>query len=72
MGYDFIIEYKQGKYNQVADGLSRNREEVVIYFLTLPNLNWWDSMVQLHDINMEVKNLKEKNRERRVGRAMVR
>ena len=34
MEYDFIIEYKKGKFKQVADGLSRKGEEAVICILT--------------------------------------
>ena len=45
MEYDFTIEYKQGKYNQVADGLSRKGEEAIICILTLPSPSWWDSVV---------------------------
>ena len=60
MGYDFVIEYKQGKYIQVTNGFSRKREETIIYIMTLPSPNWWDSIMELHETNNEIKNLKEK------------
>ena len=60
MGYDFVTEYKQGKFNQVADGLSRKNEEVVICALMLPQPSWWDSITELHETDVVIKCLKEK------------
>ena len=60
MEYDFVIEYKQGKFNQVANGLSRKREEAMIYVLTLPQPSWWDSIMELHETEDGIKELKEK------------
>ena len=60
MGYDFVIEYRQGKYNQEADGLSRKGKVPIICILTLPIPNWLDSVVELHDTNTEIKSLKAK------------
>ena len=58
MGYDFSIEYKQGKYIQVADGLSRKGEMSFIYMLTLPSPSWWDMVVELHDAHAVIMGLK--------------
>ena len=71
MGYDFIIEYKQGKFNQVANGLSRKGEEVVICALTLLHPNWWDLIVELHETNMEIKS-KRKGGKWGIRGAMIR
>ena len=60
MAYDFVIEYKQGKFNQVADELSRKGEEGMICVLTFPQPSWWDSIVELHETDDWIKELKEK------------
>lgn len=42
MGYDFIVEYKKGKENLVADALPRQKREVEITFsmISLPSCKW--------------------------------
>ena len=67
IGYDFVIEYNQGKYNQMADGLCRKEEAAIICVLTLPNPNCWDSIMESHDINTEIKSLKEKAEKGELG-----
>ena len=67
MGYDFVIEYKQGKFNWVADGLSRKGGEAVICMMSLPNPDWWDSVVELHEKDVKVKDLKERVERGEVG-----
>ena len=67
MSYDYFIEYKQGKFNQVVDGLSRKGETTIICILTPPSPNWWDSVVELHDTNIEIKNLKVKSEKGELG-----
>lgn len=59
MGYDFTIEYKQGKYNLVADGLSRKGETARLCALTLPSPTWWASVVELNGTSTEIMNLKK-------------
>ena len=68
MGYDFVIEYKQGKFNRVANRLSRKGEEALICIMTLPNPDWWDSMVELHEKDVKIKDLKEKAEKGEVGK----
>ena len=51
----------------MADKKSRKGEEVVICILTLPNPNWWDSIVDLHETNTEIKSLKEKTERGELG-----
>ena len=68
MGYNFVIEYKQGKFNRVANGLFSKGKEVVICIMTLPNLDWWDSVVELHETNVKIKDLKEKAEKGEVGK----
>ena len=68
MGYDFVIKYKLGKFNWVADGLSRKGGEAVICMMSLPNLDWCDSVVELHKIDVKVKDLKEKVEKGKVGK----
>ena len=67
MGYDFIIKYKQGKFNQVADGLSRKGEEVVLCVLKLPVPGWWNPVVEQHETNKEIQSLKEQIMKEELG-----
>ena len=71
MGYDFVIEYKQGKFNQVVDGLSRKGEEAMICVLTLPQPSWWDSIMKLHGTNVVIMCLKEKVEKGELGEQWI-
>jgi len=48
LGYDFIVEYKKGVYNWVADALSRkdewDTEMVLSFFLSIPRADWVEEL----------------------------
>ena len=67
MGYYFIIEYKQGKNNLVADGLSRKGEMPLIYMLILPSPSWWSVVEELHETHEEIKALKQRVEKRELA-----
>jgi len=54
LGYDFLIEYKKGIENKVADALSREFEETpeqnlndeVLFSITFPNPTWVEDIMK--------------------------
>ena len=54
MGYDFTIEYKIGRHNLVADGLSRRESSSSLCAISLPEPVWWDSVVELNTTHPEL------------------
>lgn len=41
LGYDFVVQYKKGPKNRVADAFSRQEEDdVTLTLLSIPNLDW--------------------------------
>lgn len=40
LGYNFVIEYRQGKENKVADALSTREGEGTIMAVSTPTLSW--------------------------------
>ena len=71
MGDNFVIEYKQGNFNQGADGPSRKGEEATVCALTLPQPSRWDSITKLHETDVMIKGLKERVEKGELGEQWV-
>jgi hypothetical protein len=52
LGYDFVIEYKKGKENKVADALSRVFEEPVVPMTATCSLISFPSPTWLEDLKL--------------------
>ena len=48
--------------------MSRKREVPLISMITLPRSSWWDVVVELHDIHVEIRALKLKADKRELGK----
>lgn len=62
MGYDFLVEYKRGKDNRVADALSRkgeddNKIEVSLAVISLPTLQLREKLTQLYKSDTKVQEI---------------
>jgi hypothetical protein len=63
LGYDFVIEYKKGKENKVADALSRKFEDfpesdtLSISLISFPTPDWIEDLKALYSHNPDSKDL---------------
>ncbi|KAF5480102.1 hypothetical protein F2P56_000872 [Juglans regia] len=50
LGYDFVVEFKKGRENVVADALSRQREEITatLAVISLPSWDWVEEIKTLY------------------------
>ncbi|KAF2309322.1 hypothetical protein GH714_001617 [Hevea brasiliensis] len=46
MGYRFLVEYKSGSSNKVADALSRKEEDVELQLISIPQWADWDEIAK--------------------------
>jgi hypothetical protein len=66
LGYDFVIEYKRGKENKVADALSRDFEEPTVpmiatcSFISFPSPTWLEELKLSYDFDPGTKDLLHK------------
>lgn len=63
LGYDFIVEYKKGVENRMADALSRREVdacEVSLALLSIPNCSWVDDLKAQYQEDKILKPLLEK------------
>lgn len=62
LGYDFLIKYKKGIENKVADAHSRKFEEIpetnpneeVLFSITFPNPTWVEDIKKSYELDLEV------------------
>lgn len=64
MGYDFVVEYKKGKENLVAEALSRQEREpeVTVSLISFPNWDWMTEIKALYTSDDRIKALWEKHK----------
>ncbi|XP_042958052.1 uncharacterized protein LOC122293563 [Carya illinoinensis] len=62
IGYDFTIDYKRGKENQVADALSRKSEEqtATLALITFPTSLWIEELKQSYQLCSPIREIYEK------------
>lgn len=63
MGYDFVVEYKKGVENRVADALSQrevDKGEFSLALLSILTCNWVDDLKAQYQEDEELKSLLEK------------
>jgi hypothetical protein len=63
LGYDFVVEYKKGVENRVADALSRREsweQDVSLFLLSSPSVTWVQELKNCYSSNADLKPLWEK------------
>jgi hypothetical protein len=63
LGYDFIVEYKKGAENRVADALSRKEgweDELSLSLLSIPTVGWIEDLKQQYVEDVELQQLLDK------------
>lgn len=65
MGYNFVVEYKKGKENLVADALSRQDEEpeVTVSLISFSNWDWMTEINALYISDARIQTLWEKHKQ---------
>jgi hypothetical protein len=63
LGYDFVVEYKKGVENRVADALSRREsweQDVSLFLLSSPSVTWVQELKNCYSSDTDLKPLWEK------------
>lgn len=60
LGYDFIVEYKSGKDNKVADALSRQEEDGILFGIPRPVISWVNEICECFNEDPEMQVFMEK------------
>ena len=60
LGYDFIVEYKSGKDNKVADALSRQEEDGILFGIPRPVISWVNEIRECFNEDPEMQVFMEK------------
>ncbi|XP_040998231.1 uncharacterized protein LOC121244283 [Juglans microcarpa x Juglans regia] len=59
LGYDFIVEYKKGSENRVANALSRKDKELerALMLITFPSMEWVEDLKRAYELDRHLKEL---------------
>lgn len=57
LGYDFVVDYKKGSKNRVADALSRKEDEISLALISIPSVEWLVEIKQGYDKDPDLQEL---------------